>query len=237
LSMLPRESPQVDGWEFAAVYEAARQVGGDFYDFFPLPGGTGRWAIVVADVSDKGVPAALFMALSRTTIRNTVLRGREPAEALTLANRFIQQDSESDMFLAIVLGALATADGRFTFANGGHARPLWWQVANQRCQPLISSGIVLGVLAEVEIEEQTITVAPGDVLLFFTDGVTEAINDRYEEYGLARLQTAVCLAAGQPHVSAQTILDAILADVRHFVGGTPQHDDITLVVVRRDGEQ
>jgi serine phosphatase RsbU (regulator of sigma subunit) len=236
LSMLPREWPQVAGWEIIAFYEAAREVSGDFYDFFPVSKDPERWAVVIADVSDKGVPAALFMALSRTTIRNTVLRGREPAEALTLANRFIQEDSGSDMFLSVVLGMLDTTNGRFTFANAGHTRPLWWRAASQTCQPLLSSGIVLGVLAEVAIEEQTVDLAPGDVLVLFTDGVTEAVNRQYEEYGLLRLETAVIQAINQPQATAQTILEAIMADVHHFVDTTPQYDDITLVVVRRAGE-
>jgi serine phosphatase RsbU (regulator of sigma subunit) len=235
LSMLPRELPQVAGWEFVAFYEAARQVSGDFYDFFPMPGVTGRWAIVVADVSDKGVPAALFMALSRTTIRNTVLRGWEPAQALVLANRFIQEDTESYMFLSILLGALDTANGRLTLANAGHIYPLWWQISTQTCHPLISSGSVLGVLSEVEIEEQQIEIAPGDALIFYTDGVTEAINERYEEYGLARLKAVVAQAAGQPQATARLIADAILEDVHQFVANTAQYDDITLVVIRRDG--
>ncbi len=236
LSMLPREWPRVEGWEFVAFYEGARQVSGDFYDFFPMPGQAGRWAMVVADVSDKGVPAALFMALSRTTVRNTVLRGREPAEALILTNRFIQEDSESDMFLAIFLGALDTENGRFTFANAGHTRPLWWQKSAQACRPLVSDGVVLGVLAEVEIEEKTIEIAPGDALVLYTDGVTEAINADFEEYGLARLQTAVTRAAGQPDANAHSITDAVLEDVHQFVAGTDQYDDITLVVIRWDGK-
>jgi serine phosphatase RsbU (regulator of sigma subunit) len=234
LSMLPREWPQVAGWEFVAFYEAARQVSGDFYDFFPMPGDAGRWAVVVADVSDKGVPAALFMALSRTTIRNTVLRGWEPAQALVLANRFIQEDSESDMFLSILLGALDTANGRLTLANAGHVYPLWWQLSTQACHSLISSGSVLGVLSEVEIEEQQIEIAPGDVLIFYTDGVTEAINEHYEEYGLARLKAVVSQSAGQPQATARSITDAVLEDVHQFVADTAQYDDITLVVIRRE---
>lgn len=234
LSMLPRECPQVEGWQFVAFYEGARQVSGDFYDFFPMPGEEERWAIVVADVSDKGVPAALFMALSRTTIRNTVLRGRQPAEAMVLANRFIQEDSESDMFLSVFLGALATENGRFTFANAGHTRPLWWQVANQSCQTLKTDGVVLGVLSEVEIEEQTIEIAPGDILLLYTDGVTEAINADYEEYGLARLEATFIQAVSQVETTIQSITDAILADVHQFVGNTDQYDDITLVVIGRE---
>jgi phosphoserine phosphatase RsbU/P len=166
LSMLPREWPQVAGWDFVAFYEGARQVSGDFYDFFPMPGEpAGRWAVVVADVSDKGVPAALFMALSRTTIRNTVLRGREPAEALVLANRFIQEDSGSDMFLSILLGALDTANGRLpspmpvmSIRSGGKSLA-------RAATRLYLPGVVLGVLSEVEIEEQQIEIAPGDVLI------------------------------------------------------------------------
>ncbi len=130
LSMLPEKCPELEGWQFAKYFEAAQQVGGDFYDFFPLPGDPGRWGIAIADVSDKGVPAALFMALSRTTIRNVALRGRSPAEVLTWANRFIQEDSQSDMFLTAFYGALDTRDGQLTYASAGHNPPLWWQAAS-----------------------------------------------------------------------------------------------------------
>jgi sigma-B regulation protein RsbU (phosphoserine phosphatase) len=234
LSMLPPGVPAVPGWEISAVYEPARQVGGDFYDFFELPGEPGRLGLVVADVSDKGVPAALFMALSRTIIRNNALRGRPPAETLIWANRFIQEDSQTDMFLTAFYAALNTNSGRLTFANAGHNRPLWWHAATGDFEELQAAGIVLGVLDDVELEEGEVEVAPGDVLVFYTDGVTEAMTRSYEEFGVARLKTAVAGAVGAHlNLNAKIIVDAILDAVKSFTRDAPQSDDFTLFVVRR----
>ena len=234
LSMLPPGVPAVPGWEISAVYEPARQVGGDFYDFFELPGEPGRLGLVVADVSDKGVPAALFMALSRTIIRNNALRGRPPAETLIWANRFIQEDSQTDMFLTAFYAALNTNSGRLTYANAGHNRPLWWHAATGDFEELQAAGIVLGVLDDVELEEGEVEVAPGDVLVFYTDGVTEAMTRSYEEFGVARLKTAVAGAVGAHlNLNAKIIVDAILDAVKSFTRDAPQSDDFTLFVVRR----
>jgi sigma-B regulation protein RsbU (phosphoserine phosphatase) len=234
LSMLPPGVPAVPGWEISAVYEPARQVGGDFYDFFELPGEPGRLGLVVADVSDKGVPAALFMALSRTIIRNNALRGRPPAETLIWANRFIQEDSQTDMFLTAFYAALNTNSGRLTFANAGHNRPLWWHAATGDFEELQAAGIVLGILDDVELEEGEVEVAPGDVLVFYTDGVTEAMTRSYEEFGVARLKTAVAGAVGAHlNLNAKIIVDAILDAVKSFTRDAPQSDDFTLFVVRR----
>lgn len=235
LSMLPPRCPVVPGWDLSAVYEAARQVGGDFYDFFELPDGPDRLGVVIADVSGKGVPAALYMALSRTTIRNTALRGHAPAEALMWANRFVLEDSQSDMFLSAFYAALDVSSGRLHFANAGHNRPLWWRAETGAFQELDAEGMVLGVLEEVELEERQVEVAPGDVLVLFTDGVTEAVNEAYEEFGEARLRAAIAdIVTASPDVSADAILNAILEGVRAFIGSMPQHDDFTLVVMRRE---
>jgi len=233
-SMLPPGVPAVPGWEFSAIYEPARQVGGDFYDFFDLPGESGRLGLVVADVSDKGVPAALFMALSRTIIRNNALRGRPPAETLIWANRFIQEDSQTDMFLTAFYAALDTNSGRLTFANAGHNRPLWWHAVTGDFEELYASGIVLGILDNVELEEAEIEIAPGDVLVFYTDGVTESMTGNYEEFGMGRLKATVASALdAQVNASATIIVDAILDAVKSFTGAAPQFDDFTLFIVRR----
>lgn len=234
LSMLPKTVPTIDGWEFAAVYEAARQVGGDFYDFFTLPGERPRWGVVIADVSDKGVPAALFMALSRTTIRNTALRGHPPAEALAWANRYIQEDSQADLFITVFYAELDPQSSHVTYSNAGHNWPLWWHAATAEFEELSEHGIVLGVLADVELEQRTITVAPGDVLVLYTDGVTEAINDDEEEFGRERLRAAVadCLR-DHPEARAQDVLRSVLTAVDAFTGDRVQYDDITLCIIKR----
>ena len=233
LSMLPVLCPVVSGWEFCTVYEAARQVGGDFYDHFVLPGDESRLGLVIADVSDKGVPAALFMALSRTMIRSNALRGYAPVEVLTRANQYIVEDSHSDMFVTAFYGALETGNGRFRFANAGHNPPLWWQAARHTFETLSAPGIVLGIFAEIDLEERAIELAPGDVLVLYTDGVTEAMDEHPEEFGLERLQKVVAWAAMQPEATADSIADTILSAVKRFMGAMPQSDDLTLLVTKR----
>jgi sigma-B regulation protein RsbU (phosphoserine phosphatase) len=233
LSMLPDSYPSLDGWDFAARYEAARQVGGDFYDLFSLPGEPGRWGIVIADVSDKGVPAALFMALSRTTIRNVALRGRPPAEVLTWANRFIQEDSQAHMFLTAFYGELDSRNGSLVYANAGHDPPLLWQASTNRFIELSANGVALGVLEQPEIEERVIILEPGDVIVLYTDGVTEATNMDLEEFGKSRLkETLAGTLRETPGASASDILKAIVAAVNEFTGNVPQYDDITLFVIK-----
>ena len=231
-SMLPKSGPVMAGWQFAAVYEAAQEVGGDFYDFFQLAAEPDQWGLVIADVSDKGIPAALFMVLCRTTIRNSALRGWEPAQALVLANQFIQEDSWADMFVSAFYGMLA-ADGRFRYTNAGHNPPLWWH--DDQCQPLPHHGIVLGVLPQIELPQHEVTIAPGDVLLFYTDGVTEAMTVDFEEFGVERLQTAVSeMLSTNLEATAQEILERIQQAIRTFTGPAPQHDDFTLFVAKRE---
>lgn len=229
-SMLPLCCPVIPGWEFAATYEPAREVGGDFYDFFPLPGEPGRLGLLIADVAGKGVPAALFMALSRTIIRNNVLRGRQPADALIWANRFIQEDSHADMFLTVFYGELDTRDGRFTFVNAGHNRPLWWEAATSQFHELRTKGIVIGILPTIELEERQITLSPGDSIVFYTDGVTEALNSEIEEFGEKRLEATLSTVI---EADPQTMVDSVLTAVKQFSGNTPLADDFTLFVVKR----
>jgi serine phosphatase RsbU (regulator of sigma subunit) len=211
LSMLPDACPVVPGWEFAASYEAARVVGGDFYDFFDLP-------------------AALFMARGCTTIRTAALVGSSPGTALTQANKLIFRDRQSQLFLTALYALLDTASGQLVYANAGHNPPLWLQAATGDIQTLHARGIVLGILGSVELEEREIQVAPGDLLVFYTDGVTEAMDASHNLFGEERLQATVDANAG---ASAQEVLDAILDAVREFTGDVDQSDDITLFVVRR----
>jgi serine phosphatase RsbU (regulator of sigma subunit) len=243
LSLLPEGKPDVPGWEFAAVYQAARQVGGDFYDFFELPPAeknghapdpdrekAPRLGLVIADVADKGIPAALFMAMSRTMIRMTALGGRPPAWALKRANKLILKDSQTDLFLSAFYGALDTGSGRLTYANAGHNPPFWYQASTGEFAKLKPTGMVLGVLEDILLTEREITVAPGDYLVFYTDGVTEAMTLDYQEFGEERMQTA--LAAHANH-GAEELLWAIVDAVNTFTINAPQSDDFTLFVLKR----
>lgn len=238
LSMLPSTTPELPGWQFAADFEAARQVGGDFYDLFELPGEPGRWGVVIADVSDKGVPAALYMALSRTTVRNIALRGRNPSEVLSFANRFLQEDSRADMLLTAFYGELDIRNGRLTYANAGHNPPLWWQAnkdgnSGKFCE-LGTNCPLLGVFPELEVPVETVVLDHGDLLVLYTDGITEAITEELNEFGRARLEAVVeRTLREQPAASAKEICQAIVAAVEEFVGNMIQYDDMTLLIIKR----
>jgi sigma-B regulation protein RsbU (phosphoserine phosphatase) len=235
LSMLPSACPIVPHWDLAAVYEAAQQVGGDFYDFIQTPELPGHLGVVIADVSGKGVPAALFMALSRTIIRNAALQGLQPADTLIQANYFIQENSRADMFLTAFCATLDINSGLLTYASAGHDRPLWWQADQGHFEELDSGGMILGMLEDVELEERSASILPLDFVIFYTDGVTEAMNGDTEEYGKERLQAVIAGALSEHSDStALEILQSIQDDVQTFTAGTPPSDDFTLIVLKRD---
>lgn len=229
-SLLPEACPTVPGWEFAAIYEAAHQVGGDFYDFFELPDQSGRQGLVIADVTGKGVPAALMMAFSRAIIRTEAMSGRNPAAVLERANRLIVQDNRSQLLLSAFYALLDTRGGQMVYASGGHDRPLWWRAATRECSELQSRSLVLGAFPFVALEERTIEVAPADLLVFYTDGVTEARAADGDMFGEARLRAAL---AAHPEGSAEQVLRTIVEAVKTFVGDTPPADDVTVLVVKR----
>jgi phosphoserine phosphatase RsbU/P len=241
LSLLPKSNPVVNGWQFAAIYQAANQVGGDFYDFFELPGEDNhceglesgrlrRLGLVIADVADKGVPAALFMAMSRTMIRMTAVSGRTPGAALLRANQLILNDSQADLFLSAFYGALDAGSGHLLYANAGHNSPLWYRAAAAEFEKLAPTGMVLGVLDEFVLEEREITIEPGDFVIFYTDGVTEAMTAAYQEFGEERLRHTALAHAG---AGAEAILWSIVDAVNAFTAGTAQWDDFTLFVIKR----
>ncbi|MDT8304862.1 MAG: SpoIIE family protein phosphatase [Anaerolineae bacterium] len=233
LSMLPNTAPVLPGWEIAAHYEAAQQVGGDFYDFFWVSRqqpADKKFAMVVADVTGKGVPAALFMALSRTTIRNLANGDRSPAATLELANRLLLEDSHGDLLLSAVYGLLDPDTGELVYCNAGHNPPLFYHLADGSFTELRSDGILLGVLPDVTLPGGRLKLAIGDLLVLYTDGVTETMNPAMEEFGTERLRATVAAHAG---ASAQAIVDAITTAVHEFAGEMPAWDDLTLVIARR----
>ncbi len=231
LSLLPKSCPSVEGWLFCDAYKAARQVGGDFYDFFGLPDKPGRIGLVIADVADKGVPAALFMGVSRTLIRSAALSGLDPASTLQEANKLILAESESGLFLSAFYGILDTNNGQLTFANAGHNPPLWYSASDGIFTRLSAKGIVLCVLDEISLEERHIKISSDDVVVFYTDGVTEAFNVDYEEFGEERLRDVVASTATG---TATEILNAIVDAVEDFSGEQDQTDDLSLFVVKRE---
>lgn len=226
-SFLPDGSPNIPGCSVATHWQAARQVGGDFYDFLPLS--DGKWGIVIADVADKGVPAALFMALSRTILRTVAFNREDPAHVLMRSNEIIAREARSDLFVTVFYGVWDPATERFTYANAGHNPPLLLQ-PNGTFQALPGHGVALGVLPEIHMKSLSMPLRPGETVILYTDGVTEAINEDFDEFGLDRLQVAARTSARR---SASEIVQHVTDNIRDHTGQTAQFDDMTLIIVKR----
>jgi sigma-B regulation protein RsbU (phosphoserine phosphatase) len=230
-SFLPHELPAVDGWQLSVTLEPARETSGDFYDVRCLA--DGRLVVLVADVVDKGVGAALFMALSSSLIRTYAAEHpAHPRRVLSRVNRRLLEDTDSNQFVTVFYGILDPPTGTLTYCNAGHCPP--YLASGQRDPQgnwLIRTGMPLGILEDATWEEKAIRVDPGDVLSLYTDGITEAFNDQGTAFGQDRLLASVRRSLGR---SAGEIEGAILADVHSFVGATHQVDDIALVVITRE---
>ncbi len=227
-SFLPEGNPDIPGCDVASFWQAARQVSGDFYDF--LPRSDGSWGIVIADVADKGVPAALFMALSRTILRTVGFNRRDPGQVLTRVNEIINIDAESDLFVTVFYAIWDPKTKVISFANGGHNPPI---IMNKKGEPrlLKAPGIALGVLPDINIATHTVRLEREDTLILYTDGVTEAINEDYDEFGMERLYLTARAARRR---NAQSMVKAISDSIQDHAGGTPQFDDVTLVILKRE---
>lgn len=229
LSMLPKVLPELDGWQFSAYYQAANQVGGDFYDIFPLS--DGKFGFVIADISGKGIPAALFMTLSKAIVRLTAFIGHSARSTLTRSNIIIFNEFQTNEFLTICYAILDPENGFLEFANAGHNHPLWYSSESGRVKEMIAKGIPLGIFKHILIDEKTVEIKPGDILVFYTDGLTESTNIHGDYFGERRLRRQIKLNADK---SAKDIIDNLMDTCKDFVGDNPQADDITLVVIKRD---
>jgi len=196
-----------------------------------MSGELGRLGIVIADVTDKGVPAALFMALSRTLIRATASDGRPPAAVFEQANRLILDDARSGLFVTCFYGILDATNNTFVYANGGHNYPLHYQSATDQVESLQAQGIVLGIVPEPHFEQRAVTIAPGDVVCFYTDGITEAMDSRRQLFDEERLIEVLRRSHNLP---PEQIIERIIEAVTNFSAGAPQTDDMTLVVLKRE---
>ncbi|NTV28285.1 MAG: SpoIIE family protein phosphatase, partial [Methanothrix sp.] len=184
---------------------------------------------VIADVAGKGVPAALFMALSRTIVRANASHQSDTSEVLKASNNMIAQDATAGMFVTLLYGILDGKARTFTYANAGHSPPLLFRSEIGEFVEEPATGIVLGARANLEYKERTIEISPGDVAVFYTDGVTEAMNDKEELYGRVRITDVI---RSSSRLSAEGILSSILDDISNFSDCQEQNDDITLIVVK-----
>ena len=223
-NFLPKELPDLPGWEFAAHYQPAREVGGDFYDFIQLPGALG---IAVGDVTDKGVPAAMMMAATRSVLRAAAPRLISPGEVLERVNEVLCPDMPPKMFVTCLYGVLDPESGQLRFANAGHDLP-YVKTADGVVE-LRARGMPLGLMPDMPYEEKDATLEPGDSVLLHSDGVVEAHDPEREMFGFPRLKETMADAPGGRH-----LIDRVLRDLESFTGpGAEQEDDITMVTLRR----
>jgi serine phosphatase RsbU (regulator of sigma subunit) len=229
-SLLPGTTPVIAGYEIAHAWAAAREVGGDFYAFIELS--EGNMGLLMADVADKGVPAALFMATTSTLLRISALDHTTPDGALLHANGWITDSNREDMFVTVWYGILDPVHHQVTYANAGHSLALHVQASDGTIRQLRPSGMPLGVVKQLPIERDQVILEPGDLLVLYTDGVIDAIDEAEEEFGQDRLESVLYRHRDLP---AQALVDAVLAAVWDHARGAPVLDDITLWVLRRSG--
>ena len=229
-AILPKKFPETPQYQVFASMEAARDVGGDFYDVMGLS--DGRVGITVADVSGKGVTAALFMMSSRTLLNSVAAARSDPADALSEVNRLLQENNEASMFVTVFFAVFDPASGELVCANGGHNPPLIVHADGSSTLLPQKPGVALGVVPDIAYEKSAASLAPGDAIILYTDGVTEAENDRQEQFGVERLRGVF---ADSPPSDARETNMAVFRAVKDFAGAAPQFDDITCLTLYRAG--
>jgi serine phosphatase RsbU (regulator of sigma subunit) len=228
-TLLPKALPEVAGYEVAAYYQPAREVGGDFYDFLELD--DGRLGFVVGDVTDKGVPAALVMATTRTMLRAAAQRLFSPGDVLERVNEVLVPDIPPNMFVTCLYAILDPKSGRLVYANAGHDLPYRRRAGrSEGADELRATGMPLGLMPGMGYEEKEIVLERGESVLFYSDGLVEAHDPRHEMFGFPRLQALV----GAHRTGGSSMIGFLLSELSRFTGeGWEQEDDITLVTLER----
>ncbi|MCA9947163.1 MAG: SpoIIE family protein phosphatase, partial [Anaerolineales bacterium] len=225
-TLLPQELPALDGWGVSAYYQPARAVGGDFYDFIFFP--DGKVGFIVADVTDKGVPAALVMATTRTLLRAAAERLADPGAVLERTNNVLVQEIPPKMFVTCFYAVLDPATGHLRYANAGHDVP--YRYTADGVVELRATGMPLGLMPGMGYDEKETTLAPGEYVLLYSDGLVEAHNPEREMFGFPRLQDLMAA-----HANGDTLKDFLLEQLAVFTGpGWEQEDDVTLVTLQRE---
>ncbi len=226
VSILPQELPEIPGFTFGALMEPARMVGGDFYDIFRMD--DTHVGLVVGDVSDKGVPSAIFMARTHALIMSEALHGGTPGAILRTVNAHLIRLGQSDQFVTVLLGILDCATGKFDFARAGHELPMLLDATGKVRTLPHTTGQALGMLEDLELDENSISLPPGETLLVFTDGLTDCRDPQGQVFGHERVQSTLADLKGQ---DGQQVCNALREVLAAFQSGASQDDDITLVAV------
>ena len=230
--LLPSEAPAINGFQISGINVPARQVSGDYFDYIHVD--QERLGVAIADVSGKGVPASLIMAICRSVLRAEAARNPSPADVLRKVNRQLYPDIKEDMFISMAYLVLDHQHDSVTLARAGHDAPLWYQRQSQTVKPVKSPGMVVGIDSGSVFDRLTVDFAVplerNDCLVLYTDGVTETLNSEGDEYGVDRMMQSVRASAND---GAQAIVKRIIEDVREFTGSVPQNDDITVIAIRK----
>jgi sigma-B regulation protein RsbU (phosphoserine phosphatase) len=231
MAILPQAPPQLPELDLDGRMVPAKEVGGDFYDYFTID--AERIGIVVADVSGKGVPAALFMAITRTLLKATALFIPSPAACVERLNNLLAAENEQMMFVTLIYGVIEPRTGRFTYTNAGHNHPYRIDATGGLAPLPATGGMAAAVMEDVAYREATLQLEPGDTIFLFTDGVTEAIDSEDREFGTASLEAVLGREAAGSAV--REVGEKVIEAVRVFAGDAPQADDITCVTLRFHG--
>lgn len=224
-TLLPKQVPELEGWKVAVHYQPARAVGGDFYDFFPLP--DGRLVIIEGDVTDKGVPAALVMATTRAILRGSARRMLSPSAALARTNELLCPEIPPNMFVTCLFSILDPVTGKLQYANAGHNLPV--RNSHGDVTELRATGMPLGLLPGMQYEEKEAFLDPGDAVLIYSDGLSEAHNPQREMFGFPRMRDVMT-----QNTDSQQVIDSLIKEMGAFTGDVwEQEDDVTMLVLER----
>jgi serine phosphatase RsbU (regulator of sigma subunit) len=231
MSMLPATCPEVEGYQIAASSTPAREVGGDFFDFFKIDGG--KVGLIIGDVTGKSVSGALIMSASRSVFHMLSEEELSVGETMIRANRRIKKDIKSGMFVALLYAVLDAEKGTVGLCSAGQTQPILIsaKTAEAVLVETVGDTFPLGILEDANYEETQLQMAPGDKVVYYTDGIVEAMNKREEMYGFERLQEVI---KSSPAETAETLMNDIIRSVSDFTGDAPQHDDLTIIVVSAD---
>jgi len=228
VSLLPQEMPKIAGWDFAATWKPAREVAGDFYDFFPV--GEDHFGVVIADVADKGMPAALFMASSRNIVRASLNRAVDPLTGIKQANQLVCAESTRGMFVTLFYLLIDRRSNQVTYVNAGHNPPAHFHRDKGQISYLTRTGMALGVDEETPYEQMNFVLEKGDFIFFYTDGVIDALNEQSRAYGMERLEKVIAAMHLSP---ARELIAALEKSVGSFIGSSAPYDDLTIVMAKK----
>lgn len=227
MGLLPKNAPQIPGYDIAGKSIAAQMVGGDYFDFIPMD--ERRIAICLGDVTGKGLPASLLMANTQATLRGQTLRTTSAKECIIRSNKLLYESTSDEKFVTLFYGILDFQEHQLLFCNAGHDTPY---LLSDGVEPrrLKTGGVILSIFESFPYEEETISFKPGDVLVIYSDGITEAMNSREEQFTDARLGALL-----QEHRSrsANELIDVVIAAAKAHAGGHPQSDDMTMLIMKR----